>query len=36
MQKVVIAVLQNTDQFATIKTFRGRLVDDPPTPTAPI
>jgi hypothetical protein len=31
MQKVVTAVLQNTDQFATIKTFRGRLVDDPPT-----
>jgi hypothetical protein len=29
MQKVVIAVLQNTDQFATIPTFRGLLVDDP-------
>jgi hypothetical protein len=31
MQKVVTAVLQNTDEFATISTFRGRLVDDPPT-----
>jgi hypothetical protein len=31
MQKVVTAVLQNTDEFATIQTFRGRLVDDPPT-----
>jgi hypothetical protein len=31
MQKVVTAVLQNTSQFATIQTFRGRLVDDPPT-----
>jgi hypothetical protein len=30
MQKVVTAVLQNTDEFATIPTFRGRLVDDPP------
>jgi hypothetical protein len=31
MQKIVTAVLQNTDEFATISTFRGRLVDDPPT-----
>jgi len=31
MQKVVTAVLQNTDEFATIQTFRGHLVDDPPT-----
>ena len=31
MQKVVTAVLQNTDEFTTIQTFRGRLVDDPPT-----
>jgi len=31
MQKVMTAVLQNTDEFATIRTFRGRLVDDPPT-----
>ena len=31
MQKVVTAVLQNTDQFAIIPTFRGHLVDDPPT-----
>jgi hypothetical protein len=31
MQKVVTAILQNTDSFATIPTFRGRLVDDPPT-----
>jgi hypothetical protein len=31
MQKVVTAVLQNTDEFATIPTFRDRLVDDPPT-----
>src|SRR6266851_4479131 len=31
MQKVVTAVLQNTDQFATIPTFRGQIVDDPPT-----
>jgi hypothetical protein len=31
MQKVVTAVLQNTDEFATLPTFRGRLVDDPPT-----
>jgi hypothetical protein len=30
MQKVVTAVLQNTDQFATIPTFRGQIVDDPP------
>jgi hypothetical protein len=30
MQKVVTAILQNTDEFATIQTFRGRLVDDPP------
>jgi hypothetical protein len=27
----VTAVLQNTDEFATLQTFRGRLVDDPPT-----
>jgi hypothetical protein len=33
MQKVVTAVLQSTDEFATIQTFRGRLVDDPPTET---
>jgi hypothetical protein len=33
MQKVVTAILQNTDEFATIQTFRGRLVDDPPTDT---
>jgi hypothetical protein len=31
MQKVVTAILQNTDQFATIQTFRGQIVDDPPT-----
>jgi hypothetical protein len=31
MQKVVTAILQNTDEFATIQNFRGRLVDDPPT-----
>ena len=31
MQKVVTAVLQNTDEFATLQTFRGRLVNDPPT-----
>ena len=31
MQRVVTAVLQNTDEFATVSTFRGRLVDDPPT-----
>jgi hypothetical protein len=31
MQKVVTAILQNTDEFATIPTFRGHLVDDPPT-----
>lgn len=31
MQKVVTAVLKNTDEFANIPTFRGRLVDDPPT-----
>src|ERR1700756_5391502 len=31
MQKVVTAVLQNTDEFATIPTFRGQIVDDPPT-----
>jgi hypothetical protein len=30
MQKVVTAILQNTDEFATIQTFRGLLVDDPP------
>jgi hypothetical protein len=29
MQKVVTAILQNTDEFATIQTFRGCLVDDP-------
>jgi hypothetical protein len=31
MHKVVTAILQNTDEFATVQTFRGRLVDDPPT-----
>src|SRR5467141_72777 len=31
MQQVVTAILQNTDEFATIQTFRGLLVDDPPT-----
>jgi hypothetical protein len=31
MQQVVTAILQNTDEFATIQTFRGHLVDDPPT-----
>ena len=31
MQKVVTAILQNADEFATIQTLRGRLVDDPPT-----
>jgi hypothetical protein len=31
MQKVVTAILQNTDEFATIETFRSGLVDDPPT-----
>jgi hypothetical protein len=31
MQMVATAVLQNTDEFATIQTFRGRLIDDPPT-----
>jgi hypothetical protein len=31
MQKVVTAVLQNTDEFATIPTFRGQIVDNPPT-----
>src|ERR1700736_5257708 len=30
MQKVVTAVLQNTDHFATIQTFRGQIVDDLP------
>ena len=30
MQKVVTAILQNTDQFGTIQTLRGQLVDDPP------
>ena len=30
MLQVVTAALQNTDEFATIQTFRGRLVDDPP------
>lgn len=29
MAKVVTAILQNTNQFSTIQTFRGRLVDDP-------
>jgi hypothetical protein len=33
MQKVVTAILQNTDEFATIPTFRGDVVDDPPTDT---
>jgi hypothetical protein len=33
MQKVVTAILQNTDKFATIETSRGRLVDDPLTDT---
>jgi hypothetical protein len=33
MEKVVTAILQNTDEFATIQTFRGSLVDDPPTET---
>ena len=33
MQKVVTAILQNTDEFATIQTSRGCLVDDPPTDT---
>lgn len=33
MQKVVTAILQNTDEFARIQTFRGRLVDDPLTDT---
>jgi hypothetical protein len=31
IQKVVTAILQNTDEFATIQTFRRQLVDDPPT-----
>jgi hypothetical protein len=31
MQQVVTAILQNTDKFATIQTFRGQIVDDPPT-----
>ena len=31
MHKVVTAVLQNTNEFATIPTFRGQIVDDPPT-----
>jgi hypothetical protein len=31
MHKVVTAVLRNTDEFATIPTFRGQIVDDPPT-----
>jgi hypothetical protein len=30
MQKVVTAILQNTDEFATVPTFRGQIVDDPP------
>ena len=29
MAKVVTAILQNTNQFSTIQTFRGRLVDNP-------
>jgi hypothetical protein len=29
MAKVVTAILQNTNQFATIHTLHGRLVDDP-------
>ena len=29
MEKVVTAILQNTDEFATIQTLRGCLVDDP-------
>ena len=33
IQKVVTAILQNTDEFATIQTFRGCLVDDPLTAT---
>jgi hypothetical protein len=33
MQKVVTAILQNIDEFATIQTFRGCLVDDTPTET---
>jgi hypothetical protein len=33
IQKVVTAILQNTDEFVTIKTFRGCLVYDPPTET---
>ena len=28
---VSTAILQNTDEFAIIQTFRSRLVDDPPT-----
>src|SRR5580700_244598 len=31
MQQVVTAILQNTDEFTTIQTFRGQIVDDPPT-----
>src|SRR5580704_3835365 len=31
MQQVVTAILQTTDKFATIQTFRGQIVDDPPT-----
>ena len=31
MAKVVTAILQNTDRFAAIDTFRGYLIDDPPT-----
>ena len=33
MQRVMTAILQNTDEFATIQTFRGCLVDDPLTGT---
>ena len=29
MAKVVTAILQHTNQFASIDTLRGRLVDDP-------
>ena len=29
MAKVVTAILQNTNRFSTIQTFRGRLVDNP-------
>jgi len=29
MHKVVTGIQQNTDEFATIRTFRGHFVDDP-------